>query len=136
MPAFVLGVIDAAVVMRQLRSSMLEVLSADYVRTANAKGLGQRAVLVRHALRNAVIPVVTVMGIRMGLLLGGAVITETIFALPGVGRLAVESIYGRDYPMLEGVVMFSALAVLVINLAVDVVYSLIDPRIKLAGGTS
>jgi peptide/nickel transport system permease protein len=136
MPAFVLGIIDAAVVMRQLRSSMLEVLSADYVRTANAKGLGQRAVLVRHALRNAVIPVVTVMGIRMGLLLGGAVITETIFALPGVGRLAVESIYGRDYPMLEGVVMFSALAVLVINLAVDVVYSLIDPRIKLAGGNS
>ena len=112
---------------------MLEVLSADYVRTANAKGLGERVVLIRHALRNAVIPVITVMGIQMGTLLGGAVITETIFALPGLGRLAVESIYGRDYPMLEGVVMFSALAVLAINLAVDIVYSLIDPRIKLAG---
>ena len=133
MPAFVLGVVLAAVVMRQLRSSMLEVLSADYVRTANAKGLGGRVVLIRHALRNAVIPVITVMGIQMGTLLGGAVITETIFALPGLGRLAVESIYGRDYPMLEGVVMFSALAVLAINLAVDIVYSLIDPRIKLAG---
>ena len=136
MPAFVLGVVLAAFVMRQLRSSMLEVLSADYVRTANAKGLGGRVVLVRHALRNAVIPVITVMGIQLGTLLGGAVITETIFALPGLGRLAVESIYGRDYPMLEGVVIFSALAILCINLTVDIVYSLIDPRIKLAGGTS
>ena len=112
---------------------MLEVLSADYVRTANAKGLGERVVLVRHALRDAVIPVITVMGIQMGTLFGGAVITETIFALPGLGRLTVESIYGRDYPMLEGVVMFSAFAVLAVNLAVDIVYSLIDPRIKLAG---
>ena len=136
MPAFVLGVVLAAFVMRQLRSSMLEVLSADYVRTANAKGLGERVVLVRHALRNAVIPVITVMGIQLGTLLGGAVITETIFALPGLGRLAVESIYGRDYPMLEGVVIFSAFAILVINLVVDIVYSLIDPRIKLAGRTA
>ena len=136
MPAFVLGIVLAAVVMRQLRSSMLEVLSADYVRTANAKGLGNHAVLVRHAMRNAVIPVITVMGIQLGTLLGGAVITETIFALPGLGRLAVESIYGRDYPMLEGVVIFSALAILVINLLVDIVYSLVDPRIKLAGGSS
>jgi peptide/nickel transport system permease protein len=134
MPSFVLGLVLAAVVMRQLRSSMLEVLSADFVRTANAKGLGERVVLVRHALRNAVIPVITVMGIQLGTLLGGAVITETIFALPGLGRLAVESIYSRDYPMLEGVVMFSALSILLVNLAVDVVYSLIDPRIKLAGG--
>jgi peptide/nickel transport system permease protein len=134
MPAFVLGLVLAAVVMRQLRSSMLEVLSADFIRTANAKGLGERVVLVRHALRNAVIPVITVMGIQLGTLLGGAVITETIFALPGLGRLAVESIYGRDFPMLEGVVMFSALSILFVNLLVDVVYSLIDPRIKLVGG--
>lgn len=134
MPAFVLGVVLAAVVMRQLRSSMLEVLGADYVRTASAKGLGARVVLLRHALRNAVIPVITVMGIQLGTLLGGAVITESIFALPGLGRLAVESIYGRDYQMLEGVVMFSAFSILLINLMVDVVYSLIDPRIKLAGG--
>ncbi len=136
MPAFVLGVVLAAVVMRQLRSSMLEVLTADYVRTASAKGLGARVVLVRHALRNAVIPVITVMGIQLGTLLGGAVITETIFALPGLGRLAVESIYGRDYPMLEGVVLFSAFSILFVNLVVDIVYSLIDPRIKLAGGAS
>lgn len=134
MPGFVLGVVLAAVVMRQLRSSMLEVLSADYVRTASAKGLAARVVLIRHALRNAVIPVVTVMGIQLGTLLGGAVITETIFALPGVGRLAVESIYSRDYPMLEGVVLFSACSILLVNLMVDVVYSVIDPRIKLAGG--
>ncbi|HEX4834851.1 MAG TPA: ABC transporter permease, partial [bacterium] len=136
MPAFVLGVVQAAVVMRQLRSSMLEVLSADYVRTANAKGLGEFVVLARHALRNAVIPVITVMGIQMGTLLGGAVITEAIFAVPGLGRLAIESIYGRDYQMLEGVVIFSALAILLVNLLVDVVYSLVDPRIKLAGGGS
>ncbi len=136
MPACVLGVVLAAIVMRQLRSSMLEVLSADYVRTANAKGLGNHAVLVRHAMRNAMIPVITVMGIQMGTLLGGAVITETIFALPGLGRLAVESIYSRDYPMLEGVVMFSALAILFINLLVDIIYSLVDPRIKLAGGSA
>jgi len=133
MPAFVQGVILAAVVMRQLRSSMLEVLSADFVRTANAKGLAAVTVLVRHALRNAVIPVITVMGIQLGALLGGVVITETIFSVPGLGRLAVESIYARDFPMLEGVVMFSAFSVLAINLAVDIVYSLIDPRITLQG---
>jgi peptide/nickel transport system permease protein len=132
MPGCVLGLVLAAVVMRQLRSSMLEVLNADFVRTAKAKGLGQWVVLIRHALRNAVIPVITVMGIQMGTLLGGAVITETIFAVPGLGQLAVNSIYTRDFPMLEGVVMFSALSILLVNLLVDIVYSLIDPRIKLA----
>jgi peptide/nickel transport system permease protein len=136
MPSVVLGIILAGVVMRQLRSSMLEVLSADFVRTARAKGLGHAAVLIRHGLRNAVIPVITVMGLQLGTLLGGAVITETIFALPGLGRLAVDSIYGRDYPMLEGVVMASALSILLINLGVDIMYALIDPRIKLVGGRS
>jgi peptide/nickel transport system permease protein len=136
MPAFVLGLFFAAVVMRQLRSSMIEVLRADFVRTAKAKGLDSRLVIVRHALRNAVIPVLTVMGIQLGVLLGGAVITETIFALPGLGQLAVNSIYTRDYPMLEGVVMLSALTILAINLAVDVLYSLIDPRIKLTEPSS
>lgn len=134
MPAFVLGVALAAFVMRQLRSSMVEALHTDFVRTAQAKGLGQRVVLVRHALRNAVIPVITVMGIQLGTLLGGAVITETIFAVPGLGRLAVDSIYTRDYPMLEGVVVMSALAILLVNLVVDVLYSIVDPRIKLSGG--
>jgi peptide/nickel transport system permease protein len=136
MPAFNLGIVLAAVVMRQLRSSMLEVLSADFVRTARAKGLAQIVVLVRHALRNAVIPVITVMGIQLGTLLGGAIITETIFAVPGLGQLAVNSIYGRDYPMLEGVVIASAVAILAVNLLVDVVYSLVDPRIKLARSRS
>jgi peptide/nickel transport system permease protein len=136
MPAFNLGIVLAAVVMRQLRSSMLEVLSADFVRTAKAKGLAQVVVLVRHALRNAVIPVITVMGIQLGTLLGGAIITETIFAVPGLGQLAVNSIYGRDYPMLEGVVVASAVAILAVNLLVDIVYSLIDPRIKLARSRS
>jgi peptide/nickel transport system permease protein len=134
MPAFNLGVVLAAIVMRQLRSSMLEVMSADFVRTARAKGLGQHVVLVRHALRNAVIPVITVMGLQMGTLLGGAIITETIFAVPGLGQLAVNSIYGRDYPMLEGVVIMSACAILLVNLLVDIAYSLFDPRITLAGG--
>jgi peptide/nickel transport system permease protein len=136
MPSFNLGIVLAAVVMRQLRSSMLEVLSADFVRTAKAKGLAQLVVLVRHALRNAVIPVITVMGIQLGTLLGGAIITETIFAVPGLGQLAVNSIYGRDYPMLEGVVVASAVAILAVNLLVDIVYSLIDPRIKLARSRS
>jgi peptide/nickel transport system permease protein len=134
MPAAVLGSIVASVVMRQLRSSMVEVLAADYVRTARAKGLGRGAVLVRHALRNAVIPVITVAGLQVGTLLGGAVITETIFAIPGLGQLTVNAIYTRDYPVLEGVVIASAVAVLIINLLVDVAYSLLDPRIKLAGG--
>jgi peptide/nickel transport system permease protein len=136
MPAFNLGIVLAAVVMRQLRSSMLEVLSADFVRTARAKGLAQTVVIVRHALRNAVIPVITVMGLQLGTLLGGAIITETIFAVPGLGQLAVNSIYSRDYPMLEGVVIASAIAILAVNLLVDIVYSLIDPRIKLAGSGS
>ena len=136
MPAFNLGIVLAAVVMRQLRSSMVEVMSADFVRTARAKGLGQTVVLVRHALRNAVIPVITVMGLQLGTLLGGAIITETIFAVPGLGQLAVNSIYSRDYPMLEGVVIASAVAILAVNLFVDIVYSLIDPRIKLAGSRS
>lgn len=133
LPAVNLGVVLAAVVMRQLRSGMIEVLSTDFVRTAWAKGLGQRAVLVRHALRNAVVPVITVMGLQMGTLLGGAIITETIFAVPGLGQLAVNAIYSRDYPMLEGVVVLSALAILLVNLLVDIVYSLIDPRIRLGG---
>jgi len=133
MPAVVLGSVVASIVMRQLRSSMVEVLAADFVRTAHAKGLGRRAVLVRHALRNAVIPVITVAGLQVGTLLGGAVITETIFAIPGIGQLTVNAIYTRDYPVLEGVVIASAVAVLMINLAVDVAYSLLDPRINLAG---
>ncbi len=131
MPAIVLGTALAALVMRLLRSSMLEVLGADYIRTARAKGLGDVLVLVRHAMKNALIPVVTVMGLQLSGLLGGAVITETIFAVPGLGRLTVDSIFTRDYPMLQGVVLFAAIAVVVTNLVVDLTYAVLDPRIRL-----
>jgi peptide/nickel transport system permease protein len=131
LPATVLGTALAALLMRLLRSSMLEVLSTEFVRTAHAKGLSDRVVILRHALKNAMIPVATVMGLQLGGLLGGAVITETIFAVPGIGRLAIESIFTRDYPMVQGVVLFSAVAIVFVNFAVDVIYSLLDPRIRL-----
>ncbi len=131
MPATVLGTALAALVMRLLRSSMLEVLGTEFIRTAQAKGLSDRLVLLKHALKNAMIPVATVMGLQLGGLLGGAVITETIFAVPGIGRLAVESILTRDYPMVQGVVLFSAVAIVFVNFTVDVLYSVIDPRIRL-----
>lgn len=131
MPATVLGTALAALVMRLLRSSMLEVLGTEFIRTAHAKGLPEKLVILRHALKNAMIPVTTVMGLQLGGLLGGAVITETIFAVPGVGRLAVESILTRDYPMVQGVVLFSAVAIVFVNFAVDVIYSFLDPRIRL-----
>lgn len=131
MPSIVLGTALAALVMRQLRSSMIEVLGTDYVRTAHAKGLPDRVIIVKHALKNAMIPVVTVMGLQLSGLLGGAVITETIFTIPGLGRLAVESILTRDFPMMQGVVLFVAVAVVATNLMVDVIYALLDPRIRL-----
>ncbi|OFX34514.1 MAG: hypothetical protein A2Z07_10885 [Armatimonadetes bacterium RBG_16_67_12] len=131
LPATVLGTALAALVMRLLRSSMLEVLGTEFVRTAHAKGLSDRVVILRHALKNAMIPVATVMGLQLGGLLGGAVITETIFAVPGIGRLAIESILTRDYPMVQGVVLFSAVAIVFVNFAVDIIYSLLDPRIRL-----
>ncbi len=131
MPSIVLGTALAALVMRQLRSSMLEVLGTDYIRTARAKGLGDAVMLLRHAMKNALIPVVTIMGLQLSGLLGGAVITETIFAVPGLGRLTIESILTRDYPMVQGVVLFAALAVVATNLIVDVAYAVLDPRIRL-----
>ncbi len=131
MPATVLGTALAALVMRLLRSSMLEVLGTEFIRTAHAKGLSDRMVIVGHALKNAMIPVATVMGLQLGGLLGGAVITETIFAVPGIGGLAVQSIFTRDYPMVQGVVLFSAVAIVFVNFTVDVLYSFLDPRIRL-----
>lgn len=135
MPSIVLGTALAALVMRLLRSSMLEVLGTDYIRTARAKGLGDVVVLIRHAMKNAMIPVVTVMGLQLSGLLGGAVITETIFTVPGLGRLTIESILTRDYPMVQGVVLFAALAVVATNLAVDLTYAVLDPRIRLGART-
>lgn len=133
MPALVLGTALAAVLMRQTRNAMLEVLSADYIRTARSKGLAGFAVVVRHALRNGLIPVVTILGLQMGALMGGAVVTESIFVLPGFGRLIVEAVFTRDYPLVQGVVLITASAYVLINLLVDVSYSFLNPRIRIKG---
>ena len=130
LPAITLGLALAAVITRTLRSSMLEALSEDYIRTARAKGLSDGAVVRRHALKNALIPVVTVLGLQLGTLIGGAVITEYVFALPGVGRLVVDAVFARDYPLVQGVVLLIAVGFILSNLAVDLLYGLIDPRIR------
>jgi peptide/nickel transport system permease protein len=130
LPSVTLGVAIAAVVMRMTRASLLEVLELEYVRTARAKGLAERRIVLGHALQNALIPVVTVVGLQAGALLGGAVITETIFALPGVGRLLVDAIFQRDFPIVQGVVLFLAVNFLVVNLLVDLTYAWLDPRIR------
>lgn len=129
LPAFTLGLIPLAVIARQTRSSMLETLGHDYVRTARAKGVNIRRVHYRHALRNALIPVITSVGLQAGSLLSGAVITETVFARPGMGRLAVQAISARDYPLIQGVVLAGALIIVLINLVVDLMYAYADPRI-------
>jgi peptide/nickel transport system permease protein len=133
MPAFVLGVTLGAVLMRQTRNSMIEVLGTDYIRTAYSKGLRGRAVIFRHAIRNGLIPVVTILGLQMGALMGGAVVTEQIFVVPGFGRLIVESVFTRDYPLVQGVVLITASAYVLINLLVDISYSLLNPRIRVKG---
>jgi peptide/nickel transport system permease protein len=132
MPMVATGIRESAALTRMLRSGMLEVLNADYVRTARSKGLSEWLVVIRHALRNALVPVVTSAGLLVAGLLGGLVITETIFAIPGFGRLIVEAIYQRDFVTVQGAVLVSALLVVVINLVVDLIYALIDPRIRLA----
>lgn len=132
LPALTLGTALAAVVTRLMRSSMLEVIGQDFIRTARAKGLRGNRVVMHHALRNALIPVVTVVGLEFGALLGGAIITETIFAWPGIGRLAIRAIVQRDFPVVQGVVLMIAVVRITANLAVDVVYALIDPRIRYA----
>jgi ABC-type dipeptide/oligopeptide/nickel transport system permease component len=130
MPAFTLGYVAAAVIARLVRSSMLEVLRQDYVRTARAKGLADRLVIYRHALRNALIPVITVLGLQFGALLGGAVIIETVFSRPGIGRLAVTSILSKDFQVTQGTVLMSAVFYTLVNIMVDLAYALIDPRIR------
>jgi peptide/nickel transport system permease protein len=131
-PAFTLGFSFAASVMRTTRSAMLEVLGQDYIRTARSKGLIENLVIRRHALRNALIPVVTIVGVEMGYLLGGTVITEEIFALPGIGRLALNAISQRDYALVQGIALFVAFNFVVVNLIADLVYTLVDPRISYA----
>jgi peptide/nickel transport system permease protein len=129
LPAVTLGMATAAIIARMTRSSMLEVLRSDYIRTARAKGLAEGTVINRHAFRNALIPVITVVGLQMGTLLSGAVLTESVFAWPGVGRLLVEGILARDYPIVQASVLVVALAFVIVNLFVDVLYAAVDPRI-------
>jgi peptide/nickel transport system permease protein len=131
LPAVTLGLALAAVITRTLRSSLLEALGEDYVRTARAKGLSESVVIRGHVLKNALIPVVTVVGLQLGTLIGGAVITEYVFALPGVGRLVVDAVFARDYPLVQGVILLIALGFIVTNLAVDLLYGWIDPRIRI-----
>jgi peptide/nickel transport system permease protein len=134
MPALVLGTGVSAVVMRQMRSSMLDSLGADYVRTARAKGLSERNVVVGHAMRNSLLTVVTVVGLQLGALISGAVITEQIFVIPGFGRLTIEAVNQRDYALIQGVVFIAAVGYVVVNLLVDVTYSYLNPRIRVSGG--
>jgi len=130
MPALALGTIPMAVIMRMTRSSMLEVMNEDYVRTARAKGVVPWRVVSKHALRNAMLPTITVIGLQVGLLMGGAIITETIFSWPGIGLYAYNSISSRDYASIQGVVLYAALLFVLVNLLVDILYAILDPRVR------
>lgn len=132
LPAATLGAALAAILTRMVRSSMIEELSADYVRTARAKGLTERRVLFRHALPNALVPIVTILGLQFGTLLAGTIVTESIFSWPGIGRLTVQAIQARDYPLLQGCILAIALSYVVVNLLTDFAYSLMDPRIRVS----
>jgi len=135
LPAIILGTSLAAVIMRQTRASMIETMKTDYVRTARAKGLGAGRVLFRYGLRNSLIVVVTIVGLQLGGLISGAVVTERIFALPGFGKLTLDAVFTRDYPVIQAVVLIITVGYIVINLAVDVLYSVINPRIRVGGGS-
>jgi peptide/nickel transport system permease protein len=132
MPAFVLGNAIAAVLMRHTRSAMLQVLSSDYVRTARAKGVRERDVILKHALRNALIPIITLGALEFGTLLSGAVLTEQVFTIPGFGKLIVDAVFNRDYAVVQGVVLFTATAYIVLNLVADVAYAVVNPRIRVS----
>ena len=130
LPTLVLSMGYIALIARITRTSILEVMNEDYIRTARAKGITERAVLMRHALRNAAVPIVTIIGVGVGMLLSGVVVTESVFNLPGLGRLVVESVLVRDYPVVQGLILFFAVVYILINLLVDVIYTLVDPRIR------
>ena len=130
LPAVALGMVYVALIARITRATMMEVLQQDYIRTARAKGIGQRGVLFLHALKNAAVPIITVIGIGVALLIGGAVVTESVFAIPGLGRLTVDAILRRDYPVIQGLVLLFSFVYVLVNLAVDLVYTLVDPRIR------
>jgi len=130
LPSLTLGVPNSALIIRFVRSSLLEVIATDYVRTARAKGLGERLVIFRHAFRNALVPILTVVGLTCAALMGGAVVTETVFAIPGIGQLVVQAVLRRDYPVIQGVTLVVATSYVMINLLVDLLYFLVDPRVK------
>jgi peptide/nickel transport system permease protein len=130
LPALALGVPNSALIIRFVRGSLLDVIATDYVRTARAKGLAERAVIFRHALRNALVPILTVVGLTFAALMGGAVVTETVFSIPGIGQLVVQSVLRRDYPVIQGVTLIVAASYVLINLLVDVLYLAVDPRVK------
>jgi peptide/nickel transport system permease protein/oligopeptide transport system permease protein len=132
LPAFTLAAFSVALIARMTRASMLEVLGHDYVRTARAKGMREQGILLRHALKNAFIPILTVVGLQFGTLLGGAVLTESVFGWPGIGLLLVDSIFARDYPMVQGIALVFSTLFILLNLIVDVLYAYIDPRIHYA----
>jgi len=132
LPAATLGAALAAILTRMVRGALLEELSADYIRTARAKGLGTTAVLFRHGLRNALIPIITVLGLQFGTLLAGTIVTETIFSWPGIGRLTVQAISARDYPLLQGCILVISLSYVLVNLFTDLVYSVVDPRVRMS----
>ena len=131
LPAITLGAALAAILTRMVRTSVIEELSSDYVRTARAKGLSDSAVLFRHAFRNALIPILTILGLQFGTLLAGTIVTESIFSWPGVGRLAVQAIQSRDYPLLQGCILLIAVSYVLVNLLTDMIYALVDPRVRL-----
>jgi ABC-type dipeptide/oligopeptide/nickel transport system permease component len=130
LPAFTLGAALAAILTRMVRTSVIEELAADYVRTARAKGVSESGVLFRHALRNALIPILTILGLQFGSLLAGTIVTESIFSWPGIGRLAVQAIGARDYPLLQGCILLIAVSYVFVNLLTDLVYALVDPRVR------
>jgi len=130
LPAVVLGMLNSALIIRFTRASMLDVLGEDYVRTARSKGLPERSVVLKHALRNALVPIVTVLGLTVALLIGGAVVTETVFGLPGVGNLVVSAVLRRDYPVIQGALLVIAAIYVLINFSIDLLYAVVDPRVK------
>lgn len=130
LPALALGTIPMAMIARMTRSSMLEVIRQDYIRTERAKGLSETAVIYKHALKNALIPIITVIGLNFGLLLGGAILTETVFSWPGLGRYAVQAVYARDYPAIQGSVLFIAITFVIVNLITDIIYAYVNPKIR------
>ena len=130
LPSLALGTVYAALITRITRASVLDVLAQDYIRTAQAKGLAEHNILIHHALKNAAVPIITIIGIGIGLLISGAVVTETVFAIPGIGRLTVDAILRRDYPVIQGVILIFSATYVIINLLIDLSYVFFDPRIR------